>query len=165
MALNMSSSTSTSRAGRPSIYSLEVARKICELLSTKLKSLRWICLQPGMPGRTTIYNWLDENPEFREMYTVAREEQLELIAEEMIQIADDASNDWVKDEATGKMVPNRQAIARSKLQIGVRQWLLSHILSARYRSNSSSSTRQPRQPVRKPLTDEEFIQRMQEVHA
>jgi hypothetical protein len=101
-----------------------------------------------MPGRTTVYAWLKENPEFREMYKIAREEQLEFIAEEMIQIADDASNDWIKDETTGKMVPNRQAIARSKLQIGVRQWLLSRILSARYRSKSSSSTRQSRQPVR-----------------
>jgi hypothetical protein len=142
-----------------------VARKICELLANNLKSLRWICLQPDMPARTTVYTWLKENPEFRGMYSIAREEQLEFIAEEMIQIADDASNDWIKDEATGKMVPNRQAIARSKLQIGVRQWLLSHILSARYRSKSSSSTRQSRQPVRKPLTDEEFEQRMKEAYA
>jgi hypothetical protein len=116
-----------------------------------------------MPARTTVYTWLNENPEFRAMYKIAREEQLEFIAEEMIQIADDASNDWIKNE-DGKMVPNRQAIARSKLQIGVRQWLLSHILQARYRSKSSSA-RPPHRVVRKPLTDEEFIQRMEEVHA
>jgi hypothetical protein len=99
------------------------------------------------------------------MYKIAREEQLEFIVEEMIQIADDASNDWIKDETTGKMVPNRQAIARSKLQIGVRQWLLSHLISARNRTSSTRQSRQPQRMVRKPLTDEEFVQRMEEVRA
>jgi hypothetical protein len=129
-----------------------------------------------MPARTTVYTWLNENPDFRAMYKIAREEQLEFIAEEIIRIADDASNDWIKDE-DGKMVPNRQAIARSKLQIGVRQWLLSHILPAKYRGNSSAR-QQSRQPVRsraerdnhwrhgsKPLTTEEFEQRMKEAYA
>jgi hypothetical protein len=117
-----------------------------------------------MPARTTVYSWLHENPEFRAMYKIAREEQLEFIAEEMIQIADDASNDWINDDSTGKMVPNRQAIARSKLQIGVRQWLLSHLIPS-YRKSSPPSRQQSRQVVRKPLTPAEFEQRMKETYA
>jgi hypothetical protein len=54
--------------------------------------------------------WLDEYPEFHEMITRARDEQLEAIADEMLQIADDASNDLIQTEKG--LAFNRAAIAR-----------------------------------------------------
>ena len=148
------------RAGRPTIYSLELAQRICSLLATHFKSLRWICLQPGMPARTTVYTWLEEIPEFRRLYTIAREEQMEQLTEEIVEIADDSENDWIKNEK-GKMIPNRQAIARSKLQIAVRQWLITHQMPKKYHGVSEPEP----EPAGKGLTLEEFRQRMIDARA
>ena len=147
-------------AGRPTIYSLELAQRICSLLATHFKSLRWICLQPDMPARTTVYTWLEEIPEFRRLYTIAREEQLEQLAEEIIEFADDNAHDWIKDQ-DGIMIPNRQVIARHKLQIAVRQWLITHLIPKKYHGVSESDP----QPAWQGLTLEEFRQRMIDARA
>jgi len=62
-----------SKVGRPSSYAPEVAAKVCELLASG-KSLRQVCLTPGMPDRNTILRWGDSVPEFGIDLARARED-------------------------------------------------------------------------------------------
>lgn len=66
--------------GRPSIYSPELARQICDRLALD-ESLASICRDKGMPGVTTVYRWRDENPAFREEYARARTDQGHTVAD------------------------------------------------------------------------------------
>ncbi|HEY2857073.1 MAG TPA: hypothetical protein VGJ21_01490 [Terracidiphilus sp.] len=149
-----------SRGGRPSIYSSELAQRICDELASSSKSLRAICLQPGMPVRSTIYLWLDEYPEFHKMITRARDEQLEAIADEMLQIADDASNDLMETEKGP--VFNRAAIARAKVRIATRQWLITHLMpkklrEQRYEKNDQVDDLTPRRHLTLPELKQRLI--------
>lgn len=81
------------KVGRPPMYSLELASHICATMLERkpdgnMMSLRDICALDGMPAEGTVYRWLAEQPEFREMYTRAREERAHLAAEDIIHIAD-----------------------------------------------------------------------------
>jgi transposase-like protein len=158
------SPTAKSRGGRPSIYSPELAQRICDELASSSKSLRAICQQLGMPARSTIYLWSDEYPEFRELLTRAREEQLEAIADEMLQIADDASDDLMETEKGP--VFNRAAIARSKIRIATRQWLITHLTPKKQRASYGNETPQVTEPmISKHLTLAEYEQRVRDAFA
>jgi len=73
--------------GRPSDYRPEMADKICEELASG-KHLHMICKEDWAPGERTVYQWLDKNPEFAQMYAHARERQQEVFAAQVIAIAD-----------------------------------------------------------------------------
>ena len=73
--------------GRHSEYTEKVALQLCELIAGGL-ALKDVCEIEGMPARTTAYKWLADNEDFAIMYTRAREERAELIADEVITIAD-----------------------------------------------------------------------------
>ena len=73
--------------GRPSSYRIEMADRICESLASG-KHLHMICQEDWAPGERTVYQWLDKNPEFAQMYAHARERQQEVFAAQVIAIAD-----------------------------------------------------------------------------
>jgi hypothetical protein len=102
------------------VYSAEVAKTICHRL-VEGESLRAICSDAGMPGRATVFRWIARHKEFRVWYILAREFQAEdLVDDEMIEIADDTSGDWVeKIGADGKavMVVDHENIARARRRI------------------------------------------------
>lgn len=76
---------------RPSDYSEETAYKICEQLADGM-SLRKICAQDGMPDKTTVRRWLQQQDGFRTQYAQAREDQADHWADEIIDIADEAED-------------------------------------------------------------------------
>jgi hypothetical protein len=59
-------------AGRPTIYSEDLAKEICHWISQG-KSLRAYCRQDNTPSYATIMNWVVGNPEFIEHYVQARD--------------------------------------------------------------------------------------------
>jgi hypothetical protein len=71
--------------GRPSSYTPEVAAEICELLSAG-KSLRQVCLTPGMPARDTILRWAEQSPEFQVDLARARETCADFHADEGLRV-------------------------------------------------------------------------------
>jgi Bacteriophage Sf6, terminase small subunit-like len=75
------------KRGRPSTYSVEVMEVICERLVYG-ESLRQICCDETMPGRRTVFQWLEKHAEFAQLYTAAREDQIEGLLGETIEIAD-----------------------------------------------------------------------------
>ena len=77
------------KTGRPSIYSRDLAAKICERIAQGL-SLRQVCDTAGMPAKTTVMRWLadDRRSAFRDQYARAREAQADTFADEIVEIAD-----------------------------------------------------------------------------
>lgn len=123
--------------GRPSKFNQALADKICEELADA-RSLRSICLDDGMPSQTTIFRWLadDRYSSFREQYTRAREAQADAIFDEILDIADDASNDWMErrsseDEPLGWQL-NGEHVQRSKLRIEARKWMAGKLAPKKY---------------------------------
>lgn len=119
--------------GRPSDFTPEIAELICERIADG-QSIREIGRADDMPAASTIFRWLSAHESFQEQYARAKQAQAENLAEEILDIADDASNDWMRrnaDEDAG-WVENGEAIQRSRLRVDSRKWLLSKLLPKKY---------------------------------
>lgn len=76
--------------GRPTLYSPELALKVCEKVATSTASLEEILnSEEGLPCRDTIYLWLFKHQEFSDMYARAKRTQAERMVEELDKIASD----------------------------------------------------------------------------
>ncbi|WP_299327627.1 hypothetical protein [Parasphingopyxis sp.] len=89
--------------------------QIQELLdrTEKGESLTSITADSRMPGRTTVYNWQDSDPDFSERFRVARARGVHALAEECLEIADTAK-------------PEDVAVARVRIDTRLRlagKWL------------------------------------------
>ena len=117
-------------AGRPSSFSEEIAQEICLKLSLG-ESLRSILSAEEKPAMSTVMRWLAEKPEFQEQYARARQAQAEYWAEQIVEIADDSSQDTITNER-GNEVANSEWINRSRLRVDTRKWLMSKLLPKKY---------------------------------
>jgi hypothetical protein len=117
-------------AGRPSLYSKELASKICEEIAQG-KSLRTICKADEMPAVATIFLWFQKHKEFVEQYDKAKQEQAVAMAEEILDIADDGTNDYYEND-DGKVLLAAENIQRSRLRVDTRKWLLSKLVPKKY---------------------------------
>lgn len=121
--------------GRPSLYSQEMADRICSEIIQGY-SLRTICKPDDMPSVVTILTWLREKPSFLTQYEKAKEEQADALAEEMLDIADDGTNDWmVKTGKGGESVGwqlNGEHVQRSRLRLDARKWIASKLKPKKY---------------------------------
>ena len=124
---------------RPSDYSEEIADLICERMvcgkEDKPESLREICREKGMPSLGTVMRWLAKHPEFREQYRATREAQTEIHHEEIIEISDNCTDDvqmLLGEEGEGLGRINHSAIARAKLQVDTRKWIMSRMAPKKY---------------------------------
>jgi len=111
--------------GRPTVYTPDKADEIIERIS-KGETLRAICRDEHMPGWVTVYRWRESVPNFAERLARAREDGEEAIAQECMEIADSAKNDWMEthgqDDVGYKL--NGEHVQRSKLRIETRLKLL-----------------------------------------
>jgi hypothetical protein len=83
-----------------------------------------------------VYRWMNEDEEFRNKYTRARETQADLLVGEIIEIADETSNDTIhvqgKGDGAGYDIPNKEWIDRSKLRVDARKWAASKLAPKKY---------------------------------
>ena len=117
-------------AGRPSEFNQSIANTICDLIISG-KSLRYVSRQENMPDLVTIYKWLRDFPQFLKQYDKAKEEQIDTLADEMIDISDDISSDTVVNE-NGKDVVNNTAVNRSRLMVDTRKWIAERMKPKKY---------------------------------
>lgn len=99
------------------------------------ETLRQICRDPAMPARSTVYRWLSKNPSFRDRYAQAREALVESWADEIIDIADDGTTDYVTKvgrNGTEYEAVDQEHIQRSRLRVDTRRWLLSKLNPGQY---------------------------------
>lgn len=110
-------------------YTQEIADKICSLVATTSKSMRTICKEVGIDYQTHL-NWFRSHPEYFDQYARAKEDQSDLLIEEMIEIADDSSED---EETTDNGVRiNSEFVQRSRIRIETRKWIASKLKPKKY---------------------------------
>ena len=104
-------------------YTKDIAIEICAEVSSSNKSMAKIAREMGLTVRT-IWRWIANYPDFREMYDLAKEQQADYFVEEMVEIADTASKDLIDAQDR-------------KLRVNVRQWAASKFKPKKYGENRS----------------------------
>jgi hypothetical protein len=102
-------------------YTEQRAQEICERISSG-ELLINICLDEHMPTVRRCTQWLKENFDFSMLYKESINDRLTIFEEQVIQIADDARNDFKEVVRGGRTVRvlDSEAIARAKLRVEVR---------------------------------------------
>lgn len=118
---------------RPTKYSKTIADRICAQISEG-KSLRSVCAQEGYPATVSVFRWLRMNEEFRNQYERATRDRTEAMAEDILDIADDGSNDYmtITKGDYSYNVEDKEVTSRSKLRVESRKWLMSKMKPKKY---------------------------------
>lgn len=98
-------------------------------------SLREVCRDEAMPAESTVRKWaLEDREGFHAQYTRAREIGYLGMADELPEIADDGSNDWMErnDPDNPGWDANGEHLQRSRLRVDTRKWILSKMLPKVY---------------------------------
>lgn len=125
------------KTGRPTLYTEELAALICERVATSTLGLARLCeTNQDLPSKFTINLWRYRYSEFSTQYAQAKLKQADLLAEEMLDIADDGTNDWMESfgpdgESIGYKL-NGEHVQRSRLRIDTRKFLASKLLPKQY---------------------------------
>lgn len=93
-------------------------------------------------------------PEFQEQYARAKEEQADFLAEEMLEIADDKSDDLL-DTEEGQSA-NPVAVQRARLRVDARKWAAAKLKPKKYGDKVDFTT--DGKQVGGPVTDDQFQQ-------
>jgi hypothetical protein len=102
-------------SGRPSSFTPKISGEILRRIANG-ESLIRICgpdRKHGLPERSTVYDWLASNAEFKQAYLLARRAQGELYFEEMIDIADGVDGD----------ARQPREVSRDRLRVETRRWM------------------------------------------
>jgi hypothetical protein len=113
------------------IYTEAIADEICSRLA-RGGSLKSICRSDGMPDIATVLKWaLDTTHDFSQRYARAREVGYRVLAEELLEISDDSKGDLAQGE-DGRKAVDHEHIARARLRVDTRKWMLSKMLPKLY---------------------------------
>lgn len=105
------------KLGRPTTYTPEMAEKICEAVRQSECGLRkTLEKHPELPIYGTVLTWLSKHASFYELYARAKQQQLESMAEDIVDISNDDQLD-----ANDK-----------RIRIDTRKWLLSKLIPKVY---------------------------------
>jgi hypothetical protein len=141
----MLQSKPAAKMGRPSLFTPEIATRICDLLVLG-HSLRKICKRAGFPSQTTVLRWLQspEREDFRLQYARARSDQADTLADEIHDIACDKTD----------------PVDHRRLQIDAFKWLAGKLRPKKYGEKLELSG-----SVGIPLTDEQLDARIAQLLA
>jgi hypothetical protein len=111
----------------------ELFEDICNDIENMSVGIIHICKSKGVSKRT-FYEYMKSNKENQNRYARAKEVQIDFIAEEIIDISDDGSNDFMKivkgDEEYE--LENKEVTNRSRLRVDSRKWILSKLDPKKY---------------------------------
>lgn len=121
-------------------YSISLRDEICRAIATNTCGVAKLCAaNPHWPERQTINEWRYDHEDFHDMYYKARQHQIDLLAEEMIDIADDKTNDTIfrqGHDGEEKEYCNAEWINRSRLRVDARKWMAMKLLPKIYGEKS-----------------------------
>jgi hypothetical protein len=103
-------------SGRPSVYSQQLAERICDLLMDG-ESLVKICEREDMPHRSTVMRWMASDPEFATQCARARTMQADLM------------DDLILDTAKASTA---ETAAADRVKISAYQWRASKLEPKKY---------------------------------
>lgn len=120
--------------GRSSTYNADIAARLCAELAEG-RSLRSVCEADDMPSKSVVFKWLSKHEDFVDQYARAKEEAADSLVDEILDIADDARNDWMAIHGNGDAEAyklNGEAIQRSRLRVDSRKWIASKLKPKKY---------------------------------
>jgi hypothetical protein len=110
------------------------------------RMLTEICREPDMPSVMSVHNWrTQDRGGFAARYRQAREIGCETIADEMVDIADDRSQDWLvrtNKDGTREAFLDPDRISRARMRFDARRWRLSKIMPRTYGDRIDLNARQ-----------------------
>ncbi|CAN5349773.1 hypothetical protein BH10PSE12_BH10PSE12_18890 [soil metagenome] len=124
------------------------------------ESLRAITADPGMPGKSTVFEWLAGDREFRQAYGIAKAFLAETFAEEIIEISDDGRNDWFdqqRGDGASERVVDHEHIQRSRLRVDSRKWLAAKLSPKKYGDASTLHIGDTGEPGREISHDDRMV--------
>ena len=123
------------KPGKEFTYTREVFESIIARVATG-ESVRSICKDEGMPTRDTFFVWLYRDPSLADLYAHAKAISAYADEDELNEIGDDGTNDWMekrnKDGEVIGWVLNGEAVARSRLRVETRRWLMERRMPTRF---------------------------------
>lgn len=102
---------------------------IIDELSGSSEGLHHICKRHGV-SHVSFYAWINQNEEWLNKYTRARETQADYLADQIIEIADDKKGDLIMGEFGES--GNAANVQRSKLQVEARKWIAAKLKPKKY---------------------------------
>lgn len=120
-------------------YTLDMALRVCEAISESQLGLKKLCEQNDwMPKPTTIKKWIREDTKesesdkegFATLYARAKEDQADVLIDEMLEIADDKTDDLISTEFGNS--GNSVAVARARLQVDTRKFIAAKLKPKKY---------------------------------
>ena len=127
------------KGGRPTKYTPEIAKKICEHLSDGIP-LRQICREnEGFPAWRTVYDWMWRDEELSTAIARARDIGYDALAEECLYISDNIHigqrkvfSSGAKEGEDSLTVTEEDMLGHRKLQIETRLKLLAKFNPKKY---------------------------------
>lgn len=126
---------SESAVEKPKVFTPELNAELFQRIMSG-RSLRDVCRDEDMPEITRVFKEAMPDPDFAQQYARATAVRAEQLFDEIFEISDDASNDYM--ERTGKdgeslgWVENGEVINRSRLRIDTRKWALARMNPRKY---------------------------------
>lgn len=115
-----------------------IFKRIINAISIDNMSLRAALRMDGMPASETFFKWIDADKDKMIQYARACEERADNIFEEILEIADDSSND-VRITEDGIQTVNSEFVQRSKLRVDARKWMLGKMNPKKYGDRSTTT--------------------------
>ena len=106
------------------------------------RTLRSICRGDGMPVVSTVLRWASKD---RARYDFAREIGYDMMADRIVDIADNVRREWIYTEASDKPVLDPGHLARSESLINAQRWLFAKAQPKTY-DNRAKGRRKARRP-------------------
>lgn len=120
------------KIGRPHIFTQEIQDEICRAISTSSLSIKNLCkANSHWPCVQAIHEHRVRDKTFGDAYARAKAQQVEVIVDELMEIADDVSQDTVKGD-DDIVRYDKEHINRSRLRIDTRKWLAAKLVPRLY---------------------------------
>lgn len=122
------------KRGAPSKYSDKLFKAICFDIANTSRGTKHICEEHEITY-TTFKNWINDDEDLFALYARAKDMQADMLAEEIISIADDSKDDTIETfDKHGKRikVEDKEWTSRSKLRIDARKWVASKLKPKKY---------------------------------
>lgn len=130
-AKNISPQKKQTRSTRK--MTVEVFKSVCIDLSCNELGLKNLCAKYNSSS-SAFFDFMKDNKELTDFYMRARDMQADYLADQIIEIADDSSNDTIKFIKDGQQqeIENKEWVNRSKLRVEARKWIASKLKPKKY---------------------------------
>jgi hypothetical protein len=113
--------------GRPSLYTDELANRICEIVAINPCGLPTLCKQfDELPTPDTIRRWRWDKPEFSAKYTEAKRFQAEIMVESLEEITQNLEQ-YKYEDKDGAIRLDAGLIGHARLITDTRKWTASKL--------------------------------------